>query len=39
MSTLEVVDELDGLREKVPAALYEIVAETVSVPQVEDLDV
>jgi EXLDI family protein len=38
-STLEVVDELDALREKVPDTLYDIVAEAVSLPQVEDLDV
>jgi EXLDI family protein len=38
-STLEVLDDLDALREKVPADLFDIVAEGVSVPRVEDLDV
>jgi EXLDI family protein len=38
-ATLEVVDSLDALREKVPAELYELVAAASKQPSVEDLDI
>ncbi len=38
-STLEVLDNLDQLRERVPPQLYDIVAGTVQQPPVEDLDI
>lgn len=38
-STLEVVDSLDALREKIPPELYEMVAATAEHPAVEDLDI
>ena len=36
-STLEVVESLDALRDKVPPQLYEMVAATAAQPPVEDL--
>ena len=38
-STLEVVDTLEALREKIPSQLYEIVAATGGQPALEDLDI
>jgi EXLDI family protein len=38
-STLEVVETLDGLRDKVPPALFEIVSRSARQPTVEDLDI
>lgn len=38
-STLEVVDSLDALREKIPAELYDMVAGMAEQPAVEDLDI
>jgi EXLDI family protein len=36
---LEVADDLDALRPKIPADLYEVVAEAAAHPAVEDLDI
>jgi EXLDI family protein len=38
-STLEVVDSLDALREKIPPQLYDMVAGSAQRPAVEDLDI
>ena len=38
-STLEVVDTLEELRQKVPQELYEMVARSSRQPAVEDLDI
>ncbi len=38
-STLEVVDTLDALREKIPPQLYDMVAASARQPAVEDLDI
>lgn len=38
-NTLEVVATLDGLRDKVPAELFDIVARDARQPTVEDLDI
>jgi len=38
-STVEVVPTLEELRDKVPAQLYEIVAESAQRPPIEDLDI
>ena len=38
-STLEVVDTLEQLRDKVPLELYDMVARTAHQPTVEDLDI
>ena len=38
-STLEVVDSLDALREKIPSQLYDMVAGSAQRPAVEDLDI
>ncbi len=38
-STLEVVDTVDGLREKIPPELYDMVAASAHQPAVEDLDI
>jgi len=38
-STLEVVESLDELRERIPAQLYEMVATSAKQPAVEDLDI
>ena len=38
-STLEVVDSLDALRDKVPSQLFDIVAASAGQPAVEDLDI
>ena len=38
-STLEVVDSLDELRERIPADLFEMVARSARQPLVEDLDI
>ena len=38
-STLEVVDSLDELRTRIPAPLFDIVADSRSRPMVEDLDI
>jgi EXLDI family protein len=38
-STLEIIDSLDDLRDKVPPELYEIVAAAEKSPAVEDLDI
>ena len=38
-STLEVVDSLAALREKIPAELYDMVAGVAEQPAVEDLDI
>jgi EXLDI family protein len=38
-STLEVVDSLDALREKIPPQLYDMVAGSAQQPPVEDLDI
>ena len=38
-ATLEVVDTLEQLREKVPAELYEMVAAAAEQPLIEDLDI
>ncbi|WP_163542245.1 EXLDI protein [Occultella kanbiaonis] len=39
VATLEIFDDLDALREKVPASLYDLVAASADVPEVEDLDI
>jgi EXLDI family protein len=38
-STLEVVDTLEGLRDKVPAELFDMVARAARQPTVEELDI
>lgn len=38
-STLEVIESLDELRERIPAQLFEMVAGTAQQPPVEDLDI
>ena len=38
-STLDIVDDLDGVRDKVPPPLYDIVVSTVHPSPVEDLEV
>ncbi len=38
-STLEVVETLEGLRERIPPQLYEMVAGAAQQPPVEDLDI
>lgn len=38
-STLEVVDSLDALREKIPPELYDMIAGAAKQPAVEDLDI
>jgi EXLDI family protein len=38
-ASLEVVDSLDALREKIPSELYEMVAAMADQPAVEDLDI
>lgn len=38
-STLEVFDSFEQLRERIPAQLYEMVANSVKQPLVEDLDI
>jgi EXLDI family protein len=38
-ATLEVVDSLEALREKIPPELYEMVATMAEQPAVEDLDI
>jgi len=38
-STLEVVESLDELRERIPRQLYESVANATKQPPVEDLDI
>jgi len=38
-ATLEVVETLDALREKVPAELFDMVARSARQPTVEDLDI
>jgi EXLDI family protein len=38
-STLEVVDSLDELRERIPPQLYDMVATSAQQPPVEDLDI
>ncbi len=38
-STLEVVETVDGLREKLPPELFEMVAAVVTQPAIEDLDI
>ncbi|MDQ2743536.1 MAG: EXLDI protein [Chloroflexota bacterium] len=38
-STLEVVDSLEELREKIPAELYDMIAGMAERPAVEDLDI
>ncbi len=38
-STLEVVETLEALRDKVPAALFDIVARSARMPTVEELDI
>ncbi|GAB3406751.1 EXLDI protein [Flindersiella endophytica] len=38
-ATLEVVESLEELREKVPAELYDLVASVAEQPTVEDLDI
>ena len=38
-STLEVVESLDELRERIPPQLYEMVASSARQPAVEDLDI
>jgi len=38
-STLEVVDSLDALREKIPAEMYDMIAAAAEQPAVEDLDI
>lgn len=38
-STLEVLDTLEALRQKIPAELYEMVAPAAGQPAVEDLDI
>jgi len=38
-STLEVVDSLDGLREKIPPEFYDLIAGAAEQPAVEDLDI
>ncbi|MCA1670290.1 MAG: EXLDI protein [Thermomicrobia bacterium] len=38
-STLEVVDSLDALRDKIPAEMYDMIAAVAEQPAVEDLDI
>ena len=38
-STLEVVDSLEALRDKIPTQLYDMVASSAQQPAVEDLDI
>ena len=38
-STLEVFDSIEGMREKIPPQLYDIVAGAAGQPTVEDLDI
>ncbi len=38
-STIEIIDTLEELREKVPPQLYDMVAFTADMPAVEDLDI
>lgn len=38
-STVEVFDDLDALRDAIPANLFEIVEASAEVPEVEDLDI
>jgi len=38
-STLEVIDTLDELRDKIPPQLYDMVAHSAQQPAVEDLDI
>jgi EXLDI family protein len=38
-STLEVVDSLEALREKIPPELYDMIADAAEHPAVEDLDI
>jgi EXLDI family protein len=38
-ATLHVVDTLEEVRERIPAELYELVAESVEQPNVEELDI
>jgi EXLDI family protein len=38
-STLDVVDSVEDLRDKVPADLYEMVARSARQPTVEELDI
>ena len=38
-STLDVVESLDDLRERIPPQLYEVVARSANQPVVEDLDI
>jgi EXLDI family protein len=38
-STLEVVDTVDELREKLPPELFDLVAAAAKQPVVEDLDI
>jgi EXLDI family protein len=38
-STLEVVDSLDALREKIPPELFDMVASAADQPTIEDLDI
>jgi EXLDI family protein len=38
-STLEVVESLDELRQRVPPQLYDMVAGSAQQPPVEDLDI
>jgi len=38
-STIEVVDSLEALREKIPPQLYDMVATSAQQPAVEDLDI
>lgn len=38
-STLDVVDSLDELRDKIPAELYDVVGDMADQPTIEDLDI
>ena len=38
-STLEVVETLEQLKDKVPPQLFELVAKSADQPMVEDLDI
>ena len=38
-STLEVVDSLEELRDKIPPQLYDMVAASADRPAIEDLDI
>lgn len=38
-STLEIVENLDGLRDKIPPQLFDMVASSAGRPAVEDLDI